>query len=608
MTIYRLIAPKWLDAKPLEGQFSDSEVLEYNSRGYNVYYLPNHPSSYKKGTIVDGTHIDVFNYVFVDMDLKDNTYPTKDAFLEAIAAYNIEPTRVVDSGNGMHVYWKISDLDVMSYLRFQRRLCRLFKTDDATTSILQLMRMPGTINTKNPDNPIECELLLETDISYTCEQLDKLIPVITLDDEKKLQQHYDNTFNINRSDIQITDIIPAKFGALLRSNKEAKEIWSGNTDDRSKNDYRLGHLMYASDFTKEEASAVLMNSAKALSRAPIHRINYAQNIVEKIWTYESGEAKPASLSQSVLEILSANNSNDLKGIRLKGYPYIDNTAHGFRLGQVIGLVAGVGVGKTAISLNMFHGFVTNNPEYIHLFVSLEQPAREIAERWQHLCQGNTSLHSKVHILSNYNDDGSYRNLSLDEIQDYALEFQKQQKLGCIVVDNLNVLKKKNKNGENEGLIEVCQKLKSFAIVTNTLLVMQSQSNREKAGIGDLELFKDAAYGTQSFESFVDYLIVCWQPLKRQYTDPSCPTITAIKFAKIRFKNKERDVIKEDSRYLLYFDTETGMLRATTQIEDKAFEFHNNVCANLRKSDRKTEVVPYISVRWEENGNSTTDSH
>jgi hypothetical protein len=616
MTIYRLIAPKWSNLKPsvLEGQFSDSEIQKLNAKGYNIYYLPNHPNQYDKNTTVDGTHIDVFNYVFVDIDLKDGVYESKEQFIEMLSAIDIKPSRVIDSGNGVHAYWKVSDLDAMSYLRFQRRLVRLYHTDEATCSIYQLMRMPGTLNTKLENQPVECIELYNEDISYTCEELNALLPPITLDDEKFCQNHYDKTFNINRSNIQITDVIPPKFGALLSNSKEAKELWVNSSDDRSKSDYRLGHLMFANGFTKDEAAAVLMNSAKALTRAPVHRVSYAENIIDKIWTYEqpeSGQYGP-KLSQSVLDILSATNTEELKGIRLKGHSYIDNTAHGFRLGQVIGLVAGVGVGKTAISMNLFQGFVQNNPEYIHLFVSLEQPAREIAERWQQLCQGDTTLHSKVHILSNYNDDGTYRNLSLAEIEAYVLEYQAQTgvKFGSVVIDHLGVLKKKNKNGENEGLIEVCQKLKSFAIVTNTLLVIQSQSNREKAGIGDLELNKDAAYGTQSFESFLDYLIVCWQPLKRKYDEPACPTVTAIKFAKIRFKNKEKDVIKEDVRYLLFFDTQTGILRPTTQYEDKAFVYYNNVCANLRKSDRKTEVVPYVSVRWGEltSESGTTDSH
>lgn len=600
--IYRLIAPKWLNKQVLEGEFTDEQIRKYNQDGYNIYHLPNYPSRYTRGVNITGADIDVFSWVFVDCDLKDKLYADKNEFLEALGLAGISVSKVVDSGNGIHAYWKVSNLDAMSYLRFQRRLMRLFSTDEAVGQLFQLMRLPGTMNTKAKDAPVPCIELMADETQYTAEELDRLLPPITLQDEAYCKQHYDRTYGLNQN-VAISDSLPAKFGKLLKDNTEAKELFAGVTDDRSKADYRLGHLMFANGFTKEEALSVLVNTAKALQRAPIHRTTYATNIVDKIWTFEFGtqaERDKLDLSDSVEDILQQSNDS-LKGIRLTGHSYIDNTEHGFRLSQVIGLVAGVGVGKTAISMNLFQGFVKNNPQYTHLFVSLEQPAREIAERWEKLCQGDTRLHSKVHILSNYNKDGTYRNLSLYEIQDYILAYEKKNdiKFGCVVIDHLGVLKKQSRNGENEGLIQVCQQLKSFAIVTNTLLVIQSQSNREKSGIGDLELSKDSAYGTQAFESFLDFLICAWQPVKRQYINPACPTITAFKFAKIRFKNKEVDIIKEDVRYLLYFDTKTGILRPTTQDEDTSFQYFNNICANLRRSDRKTEIVPYISVRWGE---------
>ena len=129
--IYRLIAPKWLNKPVLEGEFTDEEISRLNSEGYNVYYLPNYPTTYQRGASITGADIDAFSWVFVDFDLKAGTYGSKDEFLEVIANNNILPTKIVDSGNGIHVYWKVSNLDAMSYLRFQRRLLRLFKTDEA---------------------------------------------------------------------------------------------------------------------------------------------------------------------------------------------------------------------------------------------------------------------------------------------------------------------------------------------------------------------------------------------------------------------------------------------------------------------------------------------
>lgn len=607
MTLCRLLLPEWARAedpskpKVLEGLFSWADIQKHNKSGYNVYFLPNHPSDYEKGTRpIDGTDIDTFEWVFVDMDLKDKTYASKEEFLEALGSTGVAPNKIVDSGGGVHAYWKVDNLDVMSYLRFQRRLSKLYSTDEATSSIFQLMRLPGTLNTKRQDSQIPCTLIYDDpSTSYTAEQLDRLLPPITAEDELKAKTHHDKTYRIGQDETPISDALPAKFGELLLQNEEVKMLFAGQSDDRSKSDYRLGHLMLVYKFTKDEALSVLINSAKALERAPIHRRSYAQNIVEKIWTFEETKDKTA-LSYSIADLLSKGDDEALKGTRFRCQKYFDGTEHGFRLSQVIGLCAGVGVGKTAIALNLFRGFVEQNPEYVHMFVSLEQPGREIAVRWKKMVGDNKYLHDKVHVISNYNDDGSYRNLSLTEIQDYILKFQKENKVkvGCVCLDHIGVLRQENRSGEYQGLRDICAQLKSFAVVTDTLFIIQSQTNREKAGAGDLELFKDAAYGTQSFEGFLDFLLVAWQPLKRCYDNSQCPRVTAYKFAKVRFKSKN-DFLIEDQCYRLLFDQDTETLRPMTQDEETSFDYFAKQALNIRKKDRKTDLVSYTSIRWSE---------
>lgn len=611
--LIRAIKAPWVEDTTLpnviEGDYDMDEALDINQLGYNTYELPNYPSVYTPGVVVDGTHIDTFKWVFVDFDLKSNTYKSKEAFIEALWANEaLLPTRIVDSGGGVHAYWAVSDLDAKSCLRFQRRLCRLLKTDEAVSKIYQLMRLPGTTNVKLKDSPRICQIIFEASTSYTCEELDKLLPPVSIADEEYCQRHYDKTYNLETRNIKVDDTLPPKFGVLLSESQEAKDIWSGKVDDRSKGDYRLGHLMFAHGFTRDEAVSVLVNSAKALQRAPVHRIGYAEGIVDKIWTYEAKPDSILSLSSTVKDILSKN-GDTIKGTRFPCHKWIDATEHGFRLGQVIGLVAGSGVGKTTIALNMFLGFVQNNPDYEHFFIPLEQPANEVADRWRILCGDKTYLHEKVHVISNYADDGSFRHLSLDQIKDYILKFQKVtgKKVGAVVVDHIGALNKKTKDGENQGLMDICHTMKAFAIQTNTLLVMQSQAPREKAGIGDLELDKSAAYGTVFFESYCDYLIALWQPLKRCYTEQGCPTVTSFKFAKIRHKRQNIDIIKEDVCYRMYLDTENGQMRTMTQDEETSFDFFNKKCANIRKKDHKTDLVTYTSVTWSDDGKPNSNS-
>lgn len=593
--LYRLISPKWLNLPVLEGKFSDEEIRKYNDQGYNIYYLPNTPGD-QYSSPISGADIVNFDWCFVDYDSKTQQYPSKEAFIEAVGTAGIHPTRIIDSGNGVHVYWKVQHLDAMSYLRFQRRLIRLFHTDEAVGQLFQLMRVPGTINTKIQNNQLLCkEIYSSVYTQYTAEEFDKLLPSIQLADESYCKQHYDKTYNINQT--VINDELPPKFGKLLRENQEAKQLWTEQTEDRSKADFRLGHLMFASGFTKEEAASVLVNSGKALQRAPIHRNSYATNIVDKIWTFEVDKTG-LDLSSSVMDILKRSGEG-LKGTPFRCHPRIDNTIHGFRLGQVLGLVAGVGVGKTAFAMNCFRWFAQKNPDYHHFFIPLEQPANEIADRWQTMCGSDTSLHDKIHIMSNYDDAGNFRHLSFEEIREYIEKFQKTtgNKVGSVVIDHIGALKKKGKDGENQDLMDICHSMKAFAISTNTFLIMQSQTSREKAGIGDLELNKEAAYGTMYFEAYCDYLVTLWQPLKRCHSEQACPTVSAFKFCKIRHKNTRKDIIQEDVPYFLAFNPETELMEDMTQDQITSFNYYLPKATNKRKSDRKTELLVYQSVNY-----------
>ena len=607
--VYRCILPDWAQAKNptlrkvVEGELTDEKVTELNQQGYNIYFLPNYPSIYQEGTTVDGSQIDTFRFVFVDMDLKDGKYKDKSEFFDVLVNTDFPlPSYMVDSGNGMHAYWQVTDLDAMSFLRLQRRLLRKFKTDEAVAKIYQLMRVPATLNTKKEDNQVECQIVYDTEGVYTCEELDAALPPITHADEEYCKQHYNKSYNIG-DPVKVDDKLPLKFAQLISNNLEVKSIWSqnwaGTSEDRSGLDFKLGHIMLCHKFTKAEAMSVLVNSAKASTRAPAHRVSYAANIVDKIWAFEEAEDKASlTLSCNVKEYLQKS-GEAVKGTRFACHKYIDATLHGFRLGQVVGLIAGSGVGKTALALDMFRGFFQNNPDYDHFFVPLEQPANEIAARWAAACGSNTLLHEKVNIISNYDADGNFRHLSLEDIKEYILKFQRVtgKKIGCVVIDHIGALRKAGSEGENQSLMDICHSMKSFAIKTNTMLIMQSQAPREKAGIGDLELNKDAAYGTVYFESYCDYVITLWQPLKRCHSESGCPTVTAFKFGKIRHKNAKIDSIQEDVCYYLLFDPMNESFRELTQKEDESFKYWNKNATNLRKLDRKTDLVPYKSITW-----------
>jgi KaiC protein len=605
--LYRCIAPEWATKadpglqKVAEGEFRDEFLTQLNNQGYNIYWLPNGPSGPIIGT-ADGTHIDCFSYVFVDMDLKEGKYDSKQAFIDKVNSSYPKPSFIVDSGNGIHAYWLVTDLDAKSYLRLTRRFMRALHTDEAVGKLFQLMRKPDTFNTKEKDNYKLCHVVESTDHEYTCEELDKALPSITKEDEEYCVRHYDQTHSVQKTIVPLA--MPFKFTRLMKAKDEIKTLYAGAGQDRSGDDFRLAHLLFAEGFTRIEAASVLMNCRKTMDRSIPHRQTYALNMVDKIWTFENSPPEDQKLSKSVKDILSKGIS--VRGTKFPCSPLFDGTENGFRLTQVLALVGGAGCGKTTVALNFFWHFVKKNPDYIHVFCSLEQTENEIALRWDKICQGNSTLHDKVHILGNYNEDGSYRRLSLGQIEDYIVELETQtgKKVGCVVVDHIGVLDKKTKEGENQGLMDICHAMKSFAVRTNTFLVMQSQTTREKSGIGDLELDKTAGYGTSMLEWYADFLVTIWQPLKRVYDQNPEMTCIAYKFCKIRNKHTVKDNIKEDQVFCLMFNIETEQLRSMTEAEEFTYTVLDRMASNIRNKDRKRETTRLTHISWEtEDGTS-----
>lgn len=609
---YRAILSRWevesenydRQAKPAslgDYELEEEQIVELNSLGYNIYFFPNHPSQ-PLDKFTEAQDVDVFNFVFVDMDLKDKVYASKQEFIEKLASYPLKPTSIVDSGNGIHAYWRVVDLDAMSFLRLQRRLCRHLRTDQAVAKLNQLMRVPGTLNTKAEDRAQwkPCEIVSSEDLEYTCEQLDKATDKITDKDEEYCQRTYDSAYNPNKAAEEIEDL-PRRWFKFASKGSEAYKLFYGTPKDRSKADFRLGHLMAADGFTKEEALAVLANTAKASERTVSHRYNYASNIVDQVWDQIQDVKKPTKdrkLGYTVGELLFDDEDHDeFEGTPFPCHDFFDATVCGFRLGHVIGLVGGSGSGKTAISLNMFYQFVKNNPEYVHVVFTLEQPKKEIAKRWKKISGGNKAFYGNVIIVDNYNDDGTYRNLGLDDCEEFVRELQEAgTKVGAVMVDHIGVLKKENKNGEREGLIDICTKMKAFAVTLNILLIMQSQTSREKAKGGDIELNKDAAYGTANFEWFVDWLMTIWQPLKKLYSEAPHMTVTCFKYCKIRHKHPE-DNMKEDTVYALKFDPATEQLRRLNAVDKQSYDFYAKRADAARKRDPSADSAPVSDVTW-----------
>lgn len=106
------------------------------------------------------------NAFWLDIDCGDGKpYANKKEACYAVDAFCkssglLKPTHVIDSGNGLHVYWvldhALSPMEWKQTADILKNLTHAYdlKADDSRTSdIASVLRLPGTLNHKDPNNP-----------------------------------------------------------------------------------------------------------------------------------------------------------------------------------------------------------------------------------------------------------------------------------------------------------------------------------------------------------------------------------------------------------------------------------------------------------------------
>jgi hypothetical protein len=122
---------------------------------------------------------------WIDIDLKKDDKPNGveniQAAIDLIVGYGIDPSLIIGSGNGVHGWWLYKEplmFETAEQREAAEQLCqRLQETIrqrakekgwdiDSTHDVTRVLRLPGTYNRKDPANPLEVKLILDTGIEY----------------------------------------------------------------------------------------------------------------------------------------------------------------------------------------------------------------------------------------------------------------------------------------------------------------------------------------------------------------------------------------------------------------------------------------------------------
>lgn len=598
----------------------ESFIRQKNDEGYNVYFLPNRPSVdiHQKGApFAGGKHVDDFRFIFIDMDLKEGVFSSKEDFLQVIASFPVKPTMTVDSGNGIHVYWGINNLTRDEYVMAQIMLIEFFHTDISVFTVLQLMRYPGFMNTKVLGDFKPAFIVDELSSNETYD-----LGLVTCHLAAPSQEGQDRgMLHLNKLDGKLTvkiaenanlDELPDSFVKLLDNPKlplidqlfNDPKAYRG---DRSSADMKLANELKRLGLNKMDALAVLANTQKALDKGA-SRISYAQNTIDKVYI-----DKLNTKYQSVGDILNTPESDWDMGDLVNGPEYLDSGVlhNKWRKRELLGIIAGTGMGKTSFTLNAIRDMIKNNPgnEDLHIFFSLEMEKTEIAIKWRDLAGADTELASRLIVVDNFDDNGNPRNLGLQEMESVCEEIKQlsSKELGSVTIDHIGIIgrhidirKRFTFSIESEqhsghgnirtmSMASLANQLKPFAKLVNAFVIVLTQTTKEK-GAGDTPIYKDGAYGISNYENIMDRIITLWQPLSKV---KSMTTISflAWQYAKIR-KIHKNDKIVTENPHLLTYDSESGNLRLSSPSEYAAFEELRPKADALRAQIAKKQGVSY----------------
>ncbi|MFC1836044.1 hypothetical protein ACFL2Q_15210 [Thermodesulfobacteriota bacterium] len=130
-------------------------------------------------------HIRYLVCLWADLDIGREGHETKEKYFEgpqqaarAIRSFPRAPSIIVESGRGAHLYWLLKDVtEVEDPEKIEDLLAKISEHLNCETdsNIDATLRLPETVNTKIPANPLNCEVkFINTNFRYTLKDFENL--------------------------------------------------------------------------------------------------------------------------------------------------------------------------------------------------------------------------------------------------------------------------------------------------------------------------------------------------------------------------------------------------------------------------------------------------
>lgn len=142
-----------------------------NHAGAGIFFAVNGMRHGKRGK----EHVTEVRTYYADVDLSTSDSRVKRAKALDLLSLDAIPSAIVESKNGLHAYWFATPghpLDSEEYKRVNLGIIKAVGGDENAKDIARVLRIPGFLHYKNPNDPFPVEILFhDPDINYTRQEL-----------------------------------------------------------------------------------------------------------------------------------------------------------------------------------------------------------------------------------------------------------------------------------------------------------------------------------------------------------------------------------------------------------------------------------------------------
>jgi len=265
-----------------------------NQNGYNVYFGVN-----PRGIGGRKTQNDIRDIVclWLDIDAK-NFNGGKEEARQRIDEFPLKPNILVDSGNGYHLYWILeepiinrSEEESIEFRQIMSGLAIALGGDKQAINFDRVMRLPGTLNIKDPNTPRECRVVqVNQDYFYSpgdFEQFKDYQYIKPLEEEEIDLDYKGKELLINDKNPELAqkDVKRLEVSSKIKRMIITGELQKGNGFDptRSGRDQAIITGLVAADYNYSTIKSIFFNRFLGCSNRMLEK-------GEKQLKYEVGKA------------------------------------------------------------------------------------------------------------------------------------------------------------------------------------------------------------------------------------------------------------------------------------------------------------------------------